>query len=78
MSLDMNQAINQANAKTGKSHKDEAKQQFIVSDSTDKLSNPFHRRRDDGRDISEHSADCVSGSSLRTTLLSIKINGTYL
>lgn len=62
----MNETVNNANASTNQSDQHKAKNQLIVSNSTDKITNPHDGTCDPATDISKHSRDGISsGSSLK-------------
>ena len=64
-SLDVNQTVDKTDARTNERHKDKAKNQFIVSDSTDEGLNPSDRRSDPRADIRHHSGNAVCSRSAR-------------
>lgn len=62
----MNEAIDNADTRTDQSDQDEAKDKFVVSDSTDKFTNPRDGTCDPATNIGKHSRDGISsGSSLK-------------
>lgn len=62
----MNETVNDANAGTNQSDQHKAENQLVISNSTDKLTNPGDGACDPTTDISKHSRDGISsGSSLK-------------
>ena len=62
----MNKAVDNADARTDQSDQNKAKNQFIIGNSTDKITNPSYGRSDPRTDIGKHSRNRVrSGSSLK-------------
>jgi hypothetical protein len=59
----MNQAVDNADAGTNKGNQDKTKNQLIVSNSTDKRTDPRNGRSDPATDIGEHSLNGISGGS---------------
>lgn len=59
----MNETVNNANAGTNQSDQHKAKNQLIVSNSTDKFANPRNGRSDPATNVGKHSRDRISGGS---------------
>lgn len=59
----MNKAVDNADARTDQSDQNKAKNQLIVSNSTDKRSDPSNGRSDPATDIGEHSLNGICGGS---------------
>lgn len=59
----MNETVNNANAGTKQSDQHKAKNQLIVSNSTDKFANPRNGRSDPATNVGKHSRDRISGGS---------------
>ena len=63
--LDMNEAVDNADARTDKGNKDKAENQLIVSDSTDKFADPCNGTSDPRANIRKHGRNRISGGSSR-------------
>lgn len=62
----MDETVNNANASANQSNQHKAKNQLIISNRTDKFTNPGDGTCDPTTDISKHSRDGISsGSSLK-------------
>lgn len=59
----MNQAVDNADARTNQGNEDEAKNQLIVGNSSDKFANPSDGGSDPATDIGKHSRNTISGGS---------------
>lgn len=69
----MNQAVDNADARTDQSDQNKAKNQLIIGNSTDKFTNPSNGTRDPRTDIGKHGRNGIcSGSSLKKSHLSKK------
>ena len=62
----MNQAVDNADARTDQSDQNKAKNQLIIGNSTDKFTDPSNGTRDPRTDIGKHGRNGIcSGSSLK-------------
>lgn len=62
----MNQAVDNADARTDQSDQNKAKNQLIVGNRADKFANPRNGRSDPTTDIGKHGRNGIcSGSSLK-------------
>lgn len=59
----MNETVDNANASTNQSNQHKAKNQLVVSNRTDKRSDPRDGACDPATDIGKHSRDGISGRS---------------
>ena len=62
----MNKAVDNADARTDQSDQNKAKNQLIIGNCTDKITDPSNGARDPRTDISKHGRNGIcSGSSLK-------------
>ena len=62
----MNQAVDNADTRTDQSDQNEAKDELIIGNRTDKFANPRNGRSDPATNIGKHSRNGIcSGSSLK-------------
>lgn len=59
----MDKAVDNANARANQGNKDEAKNQLIVGNSTNKLTDPSDGASDPRTDIGKHGRNGISGRS---------------
>lgn len=70
----MDETVDNANASANQSNQDKTKNQLVIGNGTDKLTNPGYRARDPASDIGKHRRNGIcSGSSLKKSHLSKKI-----
>ena len=61
--LNVNEAVDNANASATQSNQHKAENQLVIGNSTDKLANPRNGRSDPATNIGKHSRDRISGGS---------------
>lgn len=59
----MNKAVDNADTRTDQSDQNEAKDELVIGNSTDKLANPRNGRSDPATNVGKHSRDRISGGS---------------
>lgn len=70
----VNQTVDQADTSTDQSDENKAKNKLVVSNRTDKRSNPVNRTRDPRTDIGHHGANAIGSRRSQTSLLTSKVH----